>query len=77
MPEMNGRRLAEALLSMRPDTKVIYMSGHTEDSMVRHGVLAARVDYLQKPFTAAVLATKVRDVLDRSEGLDLDPESGG
>jgi two-component system cell cycle sensor histidine kinase/response regulator CckA len=64
MPEMGGRELAERLTQIRHDLKVLYLSGYTDDSIIRHGVLQADVAFLQKPFTPAALATKVRNVLD-------------
>jgi PAS domain S-box-containing protein len=66
MPQMSGPELAKRLSSTRPAMKVLCMSGYTDDSIVRHGVLAARVAYLQKPFTPGALTTKVREVLGRS-----------
>ena len=64
MPELSGRELVEQLAQTRPEMKVIYASGYTEDSVVRHGVLEAEVAFLAKPFTLAMLAAKVRSVLD-------------
>jgi two-component system, cell cycle sensor histidine kinase and response regulator CckA len=64
MPQMSGLELAKRLLQVRPELKVIFMSGYTDDSIVRHGVLASDVSYLQKPLTPAALAAKVRQVLD-------------
>jgi PAS domain S-box-containing protein len=63
MPQMNGRQLAAQLTSTRPDMKVLYLSGYTDDAIVRHGVLEKGLAFLQKPFTPAVLARKVREVL--------------
>lgn len=65
MPEMAGRPLAEHLAQVRPETRVLYMSGYTDDAVVRHGVLRERTAFLQKPFTPHVLSDKVREVLDR------------
>lgn len=64
MPQMNGREVAEGLLRVRPDVKVLYMSGYTEDAILRHGVLTPGTNFLQKPFTPESLVEKVREVLD-------------
>jgi len=64
MPQMSGPELAERLVRQRPDMKVICMSGYTDDSVVRHGVLEAHHASLQKPITPQSLAIKVRAVLD-------------
>jgi DNA-binding response OmpR family regulator len=65
MPGMNGRELYQRLLALRSDLRVLYMSGYTDDTIVRHGLLEAGVDYLQKPFTVTDLARKVRQALER------------
>jgi CheY-like chemotaxis protein len=66
MPLVSGPELAARLAPTRPGMKVLCMSGYTDDTIVRHGVLEARVAYLQKPITHDGLATKVREVLGRS-----------
>jgi len=66
MPGVNGRQLAEQLARPRPDMMVLFTSGYTDDSVVRHGVLESGIAYLQKPFTPDGVARKVREVLDSS-----------
>lgn len=63
MPGLSGQEVARAVAASRPDIKVLFMSGYTADIALRHRVLATSA-YLQKPFTPAALARKVRDVLD-------------
>ena len=64
MPGMSGRQLAEKILSKRPQTRIVYMTGYTDDMVVQHKVLEPGVQLLQKPFTKVDLAQKVRATLD-------------
>jgi two-component system cell cycle sensor histidine kinase/response regulator CckA len=64
MPGISGGQLAERLTAERPDLRVLFMSGYTDDALSPHGVLRPGVHYLQKPFSPDVLAQKVREVLD-------------
>ena len=64
MPGMSGRELGLLLAAAHPTMKVLYLSGYADESIVRHGVLEPGVAFLQKPFTADVLARRVREVLE-------------
>jgi PAS domain S-box-containing protein len=64
MPEMGGRDLAKRLTLGHPETKVLYVSGYTDDAVVQHGILDEDLAFLQKPYTVASLSDKVRSVLD-------------
>jgi signal transduction histidine kinase/CheY-like chemotaxis protein len=64
MPQMSGRELAQHLARTRPDMRVLFMSGYTDNAIVRHGVLEPGTAFLSKPFTPDALAAKVREVLD-------------
>jgi CheY-like chemotaxis protein len=64
MPVLNGRELSERLAADRPEIRVLFMSGYTDDDIVRRGLLQPGAPFLQKPFVPADLSRKVRDVLD-------------
>ena len=64
LPRMGGRQLADQLCERRPGTKVLFMSGYTNDSIIRLGVVDSAVDLLQKPFTRGSLLRRVRSILD-------------
>src|ERR1700722_12270170 len=68
MPGMNGRELAQRILEIRPNTKVLYMSGYTETVIGRNGTLDAGIRLLQKPFTLRDLKNTVREVLNSTPG---------
>ncbi len=64
MPEMSGRDLVRHLLDLRPGVPVLYMTGYSDEAIARHGVLDPGTALIQKPFTPAALARKVREALD-------------
>jgi hypothetical protein len=68
LPRMSGRQMAEALRSSRPDSRVLFMSGYTDDAIGHHGILDPGVHFLQKPFTTEGLLHKVRELLDSPAG---------
>jgi len=64
MPKMNGKKLATFMLKQRPEMKVLYMSGYTDEAIVHHGVLEPGTPFLEKPFTPETLSRKLREILD-------------
>ena len=63
MPRMSGRELAGRVVGLRPDTRVLYMSGYANDAILHHGILGERISFIGKPFTPDELAHKVAEVL--------------
>jgi PAS domain S-box-containing protein len=64
MPHLGGREAVERIRATRPKLRVLFVSGYTDDAIVRYGVLQAEMPFLHKPFTPPALAKKVREVLD-------------
>jgi CheY-like chemotaxis protein len=67
MPEVDGRKLADQALKMRPDLKVIFATGYTRNAVVHHGIVDPGVNLLSKPFSLEQLGSKVRQVLDDTQ----------
>jgi two-component system cell cycle sensor histidine kinase/response regulator CckA len=67
MPGMSGRELSDRLLPLHPEMKVLYMSGYTDDTILRYGVLEGEINFVQKPFSVEALTQKVREVLEKQK----------
>jgi len=67
MPKMGGKGLSDRIKAIHPGTRVLFMSGYTDNAIVHQGVLKPGVMFLQKPFTPKVLARKVREALDATD----------
>jgi two-component system, cell cycle sensor histidine kinase and response regulator CckA len=76
MPEMGGREFGQSLAMLHPDLPILYMSGYTGEDIVQRGLLDAGAPFQQKPFTPAILATKVRFMLDQRPGRRAVQETG-
>jgi CheY-like chemotaxis protein len=71
LPGTSGRALAGRLTALRPQMRVLYVSGHAEEAVVHHGVLSAGAAFLEKPFTRKTLLCKLREILDPVNGMAL------
>jgi PAS domain S-box-containing protein len=71
MPGIDGRQLSDRLRVLRPGIKVLFLSGYTDDAVVRHGILGSEINFLQKPFAVAQLTRRVREVVDRPAAEEL------
>jgi FixJ family two-component response regulator len=65
MPLMGGKDMVRELQPLLPRTRVMFMSGYTDDALAEHGVLEAGIQFLEKPFSPSRLSCKVREVLDQ------------
>ena len=66
MPRMSGRELHDQLKATRPELKVLFMSGYTDDALAVHGMLDSEFAFIEKPFSPSRLACKVRETIDAS-----------
>jgi nitrogen-specific signal transduction histidine kinase/CheY-like chemotaxis protein len=67
MPKMSGRDVADRLKQIHPETKVLFMSGYTDEAIVHHGIVDSHIAFIQKPFSEVALTEKIREVLDADE----------
>ena len=68
MPKISGKQVAAQLKEVHPETKVLFMSGYTDEAIVHHGIVDSHIAFIQKPFSENALTRKVRDVLDAENG---------
>ena len=68
MPKLSGKEVAEQLRAIHPETRVLFMSGYTDEAIVHHGIVDSGIAFIQKPFSEGALAQKIRDVLDGTNG---------
>ncbi len=73
MPGLSGRILSERLTAARPDTRVLYMSGYSDDAILRHGVRKAAAHFIQKPFSIDALTHKIRETLSAPSNIPAEP----
>jgi len=67
---LSSKEMIDRIVAVRPEIKVIYMSGYTDDVIAHHGVLDPGIQFVQKPFSPSALALKVRQVLDGYDSLE-------
>jgi response regulator RpfG family c-di-GMP phosphodiesterase len=67
MPDMNGRELADAVTSVRPTTRCLFMSGYSAEVITRNGVLVNGINFIEKPFTLQNFAAKIKEVLSSTD----------
>ncbi|MCS7164529.1 MAG: ATP-binding protein, partial [Thermodesulfovibrio sp.] len=67
MPGISGRKLIDKIKNYRPDVKVLYMSGYTDNVVSKHGILEKGINFIQKPFSIEALSRKIREVLDKKD----------
>ena len=77
MPGLSGRELVDRIRRIDPAVKVVFVSGYTDNVILRHGIMEGEVDFLEKPFTADRLVHKVREVLDRETATPAEATAGG
>jgi FixJ family two-component response regulator len=65
MPQMSGKELAQELLLLCQEVKVLFVSGYAPSAIVHHGILAPGIDFMQKPFNSLDFLAKIREILDR------------
>ena len=73
MPHMNGPELADKLSISRPETKILFVTGYSDNDIGDHGVLDPQIELLQKPFTPQTLSRKIRDVIEDRSGVESTP----
>jgi DNA-binding NtrC family response regulator len=66
MPGVSGRALAERIGAVSPSTRILFMSGYSDEAVFHNGIIRADADFIEKPFSSRALARKVRDTLSRS-----------
>ena len=73
MPHMNGPNWPATAFGLRPEMKMLYVSGYSDNDIGDHGVLDPRIDLLQKPFTPQILSQKIRDVIENRNHAQVAP----
>jgi two-component system, cell cycle sensor histidine kinase and response regulator CckA len=68
MPKLSGKEVAEQLQAIHPETRVLFMSGYTDEAIVHHGIVDSGIAFIQKPFSERALTQKIREVLDATNG---------